>query len=911
MLIVRLWLQDAGTGDELLVETVTVEVGISELQLRILGADSYRNGDDVTLTARLIDPDLSPGAVTYDWSCTSSLDAPCFTGSTVPEISDNTYAVEAGALVPGTYTFELTATKGNRSAEASIEVVIVDGTGNPPTGSITVVGWSEFPSRPVDSEATLKLSTDLSGTAVPAEDVAYEWLIDSAITQDGKLDTPFLIVSPSALIAGSSLTFSVRLTNTATSASFIANRTVAINSKPTCQRDSCVSVTPSEGFAHGETLFKVTTSGWDDEDILLNPNAQWMQYQFGYCHTYGCPTASSFLSIRTQTGSSFTYTTLPVGRAEDNKVTLQVCALDMHTASDSRLSRSCETKDVVVMEGDGGPDVDTAISLLTAPNSTVSAFERVLVGQSLVGRIVAQEGEENEESENEMNSLLQVFEDVSDDEDLPPESLGLLANAIVGAGGSGVGDEARSRGVRVLRNVANRLDDVEEGLDSLGESIMEGLGAMLGGLNGESEGGEEDTVDDVKDNLQEIFSKMGSRFLANLLSTEPFLTVGNARGANNTGAAMCVGKRELGDMDNLLVPLGGEDTRRRLLAGELTAGPSFSVKQGFAVSCENCPSSLNITATYIENAGYLLDGPGRRLFTDAIGEYLDRVMSGVEVESVSGKVGVEISAGSSNNGSAVDLIVRMPVKASTYSTDGSAGLYCVMLGANLEDEPVVLHEASSPGADNLCECESDRAGDFVCVQAIFPAVPTPTPTIPAPTPATTPAATPLGTPVETVVPAGSATNEPPSADYTVSFSVTFGADFNSIDIMELSTALKATIANEIDGVSAGDVFVTGIKPGSVVVGVTIVAESEEEANGIADALKDKGVGLFVSMLEFGGISDLSDPIISTPDSDTPVGLIVGATIGSIAAVAFVAALVFWLARRRAPVDNTNSSPLLE
>jgi hypothetical protein len=162
-----------------------------------------------------------------------------------------------------------------------------------------------------------------------------------------------------------------------------------------------------------------------------------------------------------------------------------------------------------------------------------------------------------------------------------------------------------------------------------------------------------------------------------------------------------------------------------------------------------------------------------------------------------------------------------------------------------------------------------------------------------------------------VQPAGLAIDWPPLVDYTVSFSVTFGADLNSINTAQLSTTLKATIAQEIDGVSAGDVFVTGIKPGSVVVDVTIVAESEEEANGIADALKEKGVGLFVSMLGFGGISDLSDPSISTPDSDTPVGLIVGATIGSIAAVAFVAALVFWLVRRRARVDDTNSSPLLE
>jgi hypothetical protein len=171
---VQLAVKDAASGAELLSESVLVVVGVAELQLTVDGGSSYRDSEPMQLTALLIDPDKTSASVTYDWSC----EGVCFTGDSVPEVTGAEYSVAAGALAAGqSYTFTVTAMKGNRSAVASIEVAIIDGAGNPPTGSVVVVGSGRLPNQPVSADVELRLQAVISGDTVPESSVAYAWQV--------------------------------------------------------------------------------------------------------------------------------------------------------------------------------------------------------------------------------------------------------------------------------------------------------------------------------------------------------------------------------------------------------------------------------------------------------------------------------------------------------------------------------------------------------------------------------------------------------------------------------------------------------------------------------------------------------------------------------------------------------------
>jgi hypothetical protein len=171
---VQLAVKDATSGAELLSESVLVVVGVAELQLTVDGGSTHRDNEPMQLTALLIDPDKTSESVSYDWSC----EGVCFTGDSVPEVTGAEYSVAAGALAAGqSYTFTVMAVKGNRTAVTSIDVEIIDGADNPPTGSVDILGSGRLPNQPVSADVELRLHAVLFDTSVPEDSVAYAWQV--------------------------------------------------------------------------------------------------------------------------------------------------------------------------------------------------------------------------------------------------------------------------------------------------------------------------------------------------------------------------------------------------------------------------------------------------------------------------------------------------------------------------------------------------------------------------------------------------------------------------------------------------------------------------------------------------------------------------------------------------------------
>eukprot|EP00873_Tetraselmis_striata_P037626 jgi/Tetstr1/457890/TSEL_044409.t1 len=889
------------SGTVLLTKDVTVRVGVSELQLSVAGASSYRDTDAFTLSAHLVDPDRSAQPARYTWDCEATGGALCFVGGAVPVLSANSYTIEADTLLPGTYTFSVTATKGGRTAMASHVVAIVSGEGNPPTGSIAVVGSGSYPNRPVNPDVPLRLEARLSGSAVAPENVTYAWLVDAAQTTDSKLDKAFLKVTETALAPGRSKSFSCTLTNVVTGASSTVVRSVAVNAPPS---GGDVEVNPTEGFAYGETPFRVTTSGWVDADVdLASGDEQVLMYQFGYCDEYGCPDGS-YVPITRQTGASFTFAGLPAGRVGDNLLTVRVCALDIHVASDTRLSRSCVDTDVTVEEGQDNGDVGGTISLLST--SSASALEKVQLGLNVVNRIVKGG---NGGGDNNIGDLLEVFQDLSSDDDLPTESLQQLAGAIANSGGSGgISSEARARGVGALRNVANRLENLEDNFEELGESIMQGVGSMMGGFGGDSNGTERSDTANLEDQLLEILSRVGPKFLANRLPTESFLTVGNTGGATNNGAAICVGKRGRSDLSGLPVTVGGEeDRRRRLLAGELVASPEIVVPHEFADQCTplKCPEPVEVSISFIQDSNYLFVGLGEQAFVDAVAEAEGLVdTTGITVGRVGGvlNVGMPNKKGS-DLGGAMQMVI--PVDSTLY--DPANKLLCVQMDV-VSYAPVVLGEAPPVGADSVCRCVGTQLGEYFCVQASIPSGGASPPPATAPTPAPTQA--PLGTPVATPAPtfAPVEMDDEPTGSHRVASSVTFAnADINTVDRLALKMAVTAAILAAIPSLSAADVAVTAIKAGSVVVEFTIAADDEEGAAALATTLTAAAGTMFDGLEGDYGTAVVGEAEVREASSGPPLGLIIGAAVAAVVVVAVVVVIVVVMCRKRAAVSNNHPS----
>lgn len=187
----------------------------------------------------------------------------------------NPMFLEAG----GTYRFEVTASKGSRADNASVEVLISE---LPAVPSVVI----DFPVQTKYNAAhrlALQARQEDGRPLVTYGDAAVGlmWTVEDddgeAITMqigDGFLATlptsPNLIVNPHSLHPGSCYRFSVTVTSSVGASSF-ASVHVCTNSAP---RGGDMTVQPRQGVAL-TTKFVLTASSWWDEDMPL-------RYRFGF-----------------------------------------------------------------------------------------------------------------------------------------------------------------------------------------------------------------------------------------------------------------------------------------------------------------------------------------------------------------------------------------------------------------------------------------------------------------------------------------------------------------------------------------------------------------------------------------------------------------------------------------------------
>jgi len=193
------------------------------------------------------DPDAAPGALAFSWSCVISDGSTCrdASGELLVLPSTPSFTVPANNLSIGVYTFSLVITKDTRLSASVVSVTIVSE--YIPTITLSSVDTS-LPF--INGAIRLSRSYPLRLFASVAPGSSLLWSLANStldlklIAPDG-VSSPFLIIPPLSLDAGSSYTFvaTVKESNGATaSASLVAS----VNTPPS---GGLCSVSPLNGTA--------------------------------------------------------------------------------------------------------------------------------------------------------------------------------------------------------------------------------------------------------------------------------------------------------------------------------------------------------------------------------------------------------------------------------------------------------------------------------------------------------------------------------------------------------------------------------------------------------------------------------------------------------------------------------------
>ena len=305
----------------------------------------------------------------------------------------NARFLEAG----GTYRFDVTAAKGARADNVSVEVSVSE--------------FSSIPSVAIDYPVQTKYNAAerlalqaRQETGLPFTDhgdsaVALSWSIESDDANavilhpdDSLLATlptaPNLIVNPSSLSPGSCYTFRVSATSL-TGASSFASVNVCMNSAP---RGGVLAVEPAVGAAL-TTDFVLAASGWWDDDAPL-------RYRFGFESNGRSTLLTGFSSAR------IVHTVLPPGAYP---ATCQVA--DVYSAVSQTVHHSVQVSEYVPTESLSA-DMDHAIADaqssgdLSAVSGLVDVFAALL--QHLQSRRRLQASAESNQDEIDAAVLMLI-----------------------------------------------------------------------------------------------------------------------------------------------------------------------------------------------------------------------------------------------------------------------------------------------------------------------------------------------------------------------------------------------------------------------------------------------------------------------------------------------------------------------
>lgn len=247
----------------------------------------FQNDKTLTLTAEQSrdpdDPKDSLGAKSYKWTCSRSDKQPCFTGKQSARINGTHYIVDptveggVGRTLKGgvTYFFGMTVSKSGRKASKTLAVSVVEASVDRPTGSAARIHNGEIcPNAECPTshnpDKRLVLGAALDNSAF--KDVTYSWTMTTGSQTVALPDTSAKVIVPATkLQSGQTQTFVVTFTRLVTGVQVQSTARVSVNmnAKPTCRiATGCVSVTPSTGFALGETKFTLEGKGFVDDGSL-------------------------------------------------------------------------------------------------------------------------------------------------------------------------------------------------------------------------------------------------------------------------------------------------------------------------------------------------------------------------------------------------------------------------------------------------------------------------------------------------------------------------------------------------------------------------------------------------------------------------------------------------------------------
>ena len=503
-------------------------------------------------------------------------------------------------------------------------------------------------------------------------------------------------------------------------------------------------MTPPEGGALGETIFRVEASGW-----LLGSSAapgSEMQLRFGYCSEWGCP---GDLPERTwlsgpQLQQSFEITSLPQGSPYNNYFrTVVVCAVHVHQGL-APLWETCAMHDVKVLPRETLPDPSELGSAI-AGISSMSTSQALMAAQSAVS--LANGYDQETALDIRANSLLAMDELLARD---GGANEAVLSSAI--EVGKQVGDSAPSidglaQAGRTLVAVAAKLMEATGGdpakTQELAASALGSLGSLTSGavsgsssdslLKGGSGAGAA-VVASVKEAKTQIATAIASGLVPGAGSA--VVEVGGiTMDVSSDYAESASGKTYGGESQESTAETTATTTRpgarklsarpgslrRRVLAPAASSSPQAAMPGTMADFCASdpvsCAQPLGISLSFTSDSSYLIAGLGQESFTRALTSYGKSGDTGDRAAVlVSGVFGVDIIGISqtANLGGDFSLVIPIDGQLDPHRTFGG-GMFCVGMDYVLM-APFVAAMAGAELGGSYARCNVTYAGDYVVAQ---------------------------------------------------------------------------------------------------------------------------------------------------------------------------------------------------
>jgi hypothetical protein len=362
--------------------TAAVQVASSPLRAVIIGGSRAVGGSDdfVVDGSQSADPDASPtsadGGVAFSWAC-----SPMLTGLSDCSLPASTALNSSALFVPaGTlqadrkYRFVLTVTADERLASTQIDVEVKSTT--PPAVSITTSSFGK-----INADAKLTLEADVyslaESTAVWSQttgDLPWASGNDTSIFATPTSVTAIaaaltvvpLVIYANSLTAGSSYTFQLTATDSASNIGF-STFSVAVNTPP---RAGLLTVSPRAGVVLTDT-FAMSSNSWVDDAADLP-----FKYRFAY--SAGVTTAASpeLLLTGTEQDSNQYTALLPEGSGINSTITCIGYVLDKYGAAaraTSEVSVAAASLEVAELATAAG----SLLASATATASSEAVFEAI------------------------------------------------------------------------------------------------------------------------------------------------------------------------------------------------------------------------------------------------------------------------------------------------------------------------------------------------------------------------------------------------------------------------------------------------------------------------------------------------------------------------------------------------------